>query len=676
MNMHWIDWLIVGAMLGGSVLVALLTSTLMRSVSDFLVANRCAGRYLLTMASGMSGLGAINIAANFEKYYQAGFGAQWWAQAIAPIMLILALSGFVVFRYRETRAMTMAQFFEMRYSRRFRIFCGVLAWLSGMLNYGIFPAVTSRFLIHFTGLPTEVSLGGWEVPTVAPVMAGMLSLALFMAMSGGQIAVMVTDFLQGQFFAITVVLILGVLLYQMSWSELIAGLSTAPEGQSRINPFDQAAIPDFNMWFFLMFAALQIYGYQAWQGSSAYNGSAKTAHEAKMAKVLAEFRGIVVTLLMLSIPIFMYAVLNGSHFPAQASAAQGAIDQIHDPQIQKQMRVPIILSQMLPVGLMGMFAAAVVAAALSTDNTYLHSWGSMFIQDVIVPLRGGKHLKPRTHMWLLRLSMVGVAAFAFVFSLLFPLKEYIFMYFQLTGAIYLGGAGAAILGGLYWSRGTTAGAWTGMIVGSAMAFTGVALRNILWPYAMPSIKERFAQFDWIQSLPDTFPFHGTEVAFAAASCAMASYVIVSLCSHHPRANMQKLLHRGPYAVEPKGETPSLNPNEPHIHGRSLWRFLGVTPQFTRGDKAIYLLKLTWTGFFFLVFLVGTTVNLIWDVSNESWAAWWHFQFMLTLGTGICFVIWFLLGGLRDLVDMISTLRTATRDATDDGVVSESEHVQP
>src|SRR2546425_12063297 len=98
MNMHLIDWLIVTALIAMALVVAITTSRMMRSVSDFLVANRCAGRYLLTMASGMSGMGAINIAANFEKYYQAGFGGLWWGQMIGPVSLVLALSGFIVFR--------------------------------------------------------------------------------------------------------------------------------------------------------------------------------------------------------------------------------------------------------------------------------------------------------------------------------------------------------------------------------------------------------------------------------------------------------------------------------------------------------------------------------------------------------------------------------------------------
>ena len=68
------------------------------------------------------------------------------------------------------RAMTLAQFLEMRYSRRFRLFMGGLAFLSGILNYGIFPAISARFFIYFLDLPTTVSIAGMHVSTLALIM--------------------------------------------------------------------------------------------------------------------------------------------------------------------------------------------------------------------------------------------------------------------------------------------------------------------------------------------------------------------------------------------------------------------------------------------------------------------------------------------------------------------------
>ena len=69
--MNWIDWAIVLGMLGVLTIVAFFAKRYTRSVADFLAANRCAGRYLLTMADGMAALGAISIMADWQKFYQA-----------------------------------------------------------------------------------------------------------------------------------------------------------------------------------------------------------------------------------------------------------------------------------------------------------------------------------------------------------------------------------------------------------------------------------------------------------------------------------------------------------------------------------------------------------------------------------------------------------------------------
>ena len=88
---------------------------------------------------------------NFEKFYHAGFAASWWQWLLTPLSVIVAMSGWVAYRFRQTRAMTMAQFFEQRYSRKFRIFTGLLAWFSGVLNYGIAPGIVGR------GIPVSSS---------------------------------------------------------------------------------------------------------------------------------------------------------------------------------------------------------------------------------------------------------------------------------------------------------------------------------------------------------------------------------------------------------------------------------------------------------------------------------------------------------------------------------------
>ena len=86
------------------------------------------------------------------------------------------------------------------------------------------------------------------------------------------------------------------------------------------------------------------------------------------------------------------------------------------------------------------------------------------------------------------------------------------------------------------------------------------------------------------------------------------YVLVSLLSGKKDFNMDKMLHRGAYAVEERHRSSAKCPS------RGL-KMLGMGKEFTRGDKIIYIAAYTWTFTWAAVFLVGTWINLTTDVSD-------------------------------------------------------------
>ena len=153
------------------------------------------------------------------------------------------------------------------------------------------------------------------------------------------------------------------------------------------------------------------------------------------------------------------------------------------------MQVPVILRFILPTGLMGAMCAVVLAAFISTHDTYLHSWGVIFIQDVIMPFRK-KPFSPEQHVSVLRWSICGVAVFIFFFSMWFPIKEYLRLWVAITGAIFMGGSGSAIIGGLYWKRGSTAGAFSGLTTGAVLAITGIIIRQINPDFTNSNVRKR------------------------------------------------------------------------------------------------------------------------------------------------------------------------------------------
>src|SRR6516225_3971235 len=135
MHMTSLDWAVVAGVMFVFVTMAAIANRLTKSVTDYLVAGRSAGRYMLTIASGMEWIGAINIVAMFELYYTGGFPCMWWVMLSTPFIVYMCVSGWGVYRYRETRSLTIAQFLETRYNRSVRLTAGILSWTAGMITF-------------------------------------------------------------------------------------------------------------------------------------------------------------------------------------------------------------------------------------------------------------------------------------------------------------------------------------------------------------------------------------------------------------------------------------------------------------------------------------------------------------------------------------------------------------
>ena len=96
-----------------------------------------------------SALSVMALVSYIEVHYRTGFSIGFWSSLTTPIALVLSLTGFCTYRLRETKAMSMGQFVEMRYSRKLRIFAAALRSLSEMLANMIMPAIAARFFIYF-----------------------------------------------------------------------------------------------------------------------------------------------------------------------------------------------------------------------------------------------------------------------------------------------------------------------------------------------------------------------------------------------------------------------------------------------------------------------------------------------------------------------------------------------
>jgi hypothetical protein len=350
--------------------------------------------------------------------------------------------------------------------------------------------------------------------------------------------------------------------------------------------------------------------------------------------------------------------------------------------IYAQMRVPVAIREILPVGITGLFLAIMIFLMISTDTTYMHSWGSIVVQDFVVPLRK-RAFKPKDQINALRLSITGVAVFAFLFSYYFAQIDFILMFFSITGAIWAG-AGVVITLGLYWKRGTTAGAFTALIVGAVIAVSGIVAQKLWASHLYPAI----AQAGMVESVgamlhnlsspfhpyvvwemdPLKFPITSIELAFIANMITVLLYVGISLLTCKTPFNMDRLLHRGIYRA--KGEA-AVAP--PRLGFRAFFqrRILGIDHQYTRGDRILAWSVFLWSfGFGFVVCFI---VPIVWNAVSPLDIRWWSAYFFLknlvvAAIVGVISTVWFGICGMRDLFRLFRELDKKESDDLDDGRV--------
>ena len=537
--MSIIDWLIVLVPLSFVIYMGWRSRYYVKGVADFLAAGRVCGRYVISVADIANGLAVVTLVAQVEMNYKTGLAIGFWSKLTLPLGMLLALTGYCTYRYRETRSMSIGQFLEMRYSRSLRFFASGLRTFSETICNMIVPAISARFFIYLLGLPHKTSVLGFEVSTFALVIIVVLTLALFIIWRGGTVALIITDAVQSllcyPIFAIFVIF----LLTNFSWSGQIAPtMADRVAGESFLNPYDLEALRDFNLFALLVTITTTILNQASWIGAGA-TAAGRTPHEQKMAGVLGSWRNGFAPLFYFLIGALILTVLTHVDFAAKAKAirteiservigelaspaeqprlraAVGAIPEQHHiigtdaPLSQEQnldtvyletvhrefgtdgegnarfqqfrtlyhqLMLPITMRELLPTGLLGLFVLLMIMLMISTDDSRIFSGALTTVQDVILPLYG-KPISPKLHLFLLRGASIAIGVIFFFGSFYMSQLDYINLFCVITTSIWLGGAGPVMVGGLYTRFGTTAGAYASLLSGVTISGGGVLVQR-------------------------------------------------------------------------------------------------------------------------------------------------------------------------------------------------------
>ncbi len=134
------------------------------------------------------------------------------------------------------------------------------------------------------------------------------------------------------------------------------------------------------------------------------------------------------------------------------------------------MAMPTFLATFLPIGLMGLMVAAMLAADMSTNSSYMLGWGSVIYNDILAPFRKRRWPEARAIRWN-RCIVALIGVYLFVFGLLYEIQGDVWSYLLLSGSVYLSSMSVLLIACCYWKKANSWGA-AGAILGGALVPIG------------------------------------------------------------------------------------------------------------------------------------------------------------------------------------------------------------
>jgi SSS family solute:Na+ symporter len=129
--------------------------------------------------------------------------------------------------------------------------------------------------------------------------------------------------------------------------------------------------------------------------------------------------------------------------------------------------MPTFLSTFVPVGLMGLCIAAMLAADMSTDSSYMLTWGSVIYNDIMAPFRKSTWSEKKGIL-VNRTIVALIGVFLLFYGLWYPLEGDVWTYLGITGTIYLASISVLLIASCYWRRANSWGAVASIIVSAAI----------------------------------------------------------------------------------------------------------------------------------------------------------------------------------------------------------------
>lgn len=442
------NWLLDGSIVGLYLLMTMVAGLMVRkyvgNVEDFLVAGREMDVYLGIASLAATEFGIVTCMYTAQNGYEKGFAGATPGILMALAMAGVGLTGFVIKPLRDSGVITIPELLQERFGGRIRWAAGVVIVLGGLLNMGVFLRTGGQFLVLVAGL---------DVRYLEIMMTVLLIGVAVYTILGGMLSVLVTDFLQFVVMSAGLILVTILILMNVGWEKLVTTVETN-YGAGGFNPF----VNDTMGWQYVLFnLMLNTAAVLTWQTIIARVLAAKDTRTGRKVYTRTSF-------------FFVCRFLIPGIWGIAALATLG-------PVANTLEAMPTYLSTAVPAGLMGILIAAMLAADMSTDSSYMLTWCSVIYNDILAPFRKQPWSQRKGLFWN-RTIIALIGIFLLLYGLWYPLKGDLWTYLGVTGTIYLASISVLLIACCYWRRANSWGAAASIIVSAVIPVSYLVMEQV------------------------------------------------------------------------------------------------------------------------------------------------------------------------------------------------------
>lgn len=442
------NWLLDGSIVGLYLLVTMAAGLYVRKyvgkVDDFLVAGREMNVYLGIASLAATEFGIVTCMYTAEAGYKYGFAGATPGIAMALSMLVIGYTGFCIKPLRDSGVITIPQLIEKQFGPRVRWAAGVVIVLGGLLNMGVFLRIGGQFLVTIVGLKvTSFDLWGFQIGYLEAMMTVLLVGVATYTILGGMLSVLITDFLQFVVMSVGLIAVTLLVLVYIGWDKIVTTVETN-YGAGGFNPFVH---PDLGWPYVLFQVMLNFAAVLTWQTTIARVLAAKDSMTGQKIYVRTSF-------------FFVCRFLIPGIWGIAALATLGQVTNTLDA-------MPTFLSTFVPIGLMGLCVAAMLAADMSTDSSYMLTWGSVIYNDIMAPFRKTAWSEKKGIL-INRMIVAVIGIFLLFYGLWYPLEGDVWTYLGITGTIYLASISVLLIAACYWKGANSWGAFGSIFFAAAI----------------------------------------------------------------------------------------------------------------------------------------------------------------------------------------------------------------